>query len=120
MKRTPQEWAAAYERMWADGDESAAVELYTEDATYQRTPFEPPFRGREEIAAYARRATSAQHERNITLRLLASGPEEHFIHFRAELVTDEGPTTLDGVLAVHLEESGLCSSLREWWHATTP
>jgi uncharacterized protein (TIGR02246 family) len=113
-----QQWAQAYERAWQDADPAAAGRLFTEDATYQVTPFEDAMRGRSAIEDYWRRVTDAQEQREITCRWLASGPDEHFVHFRADLVVGGEPLTLDGVLAVTLDDSGTCTALREWWHSS--
>jgi uncharacterized protein (TIGR02246 family) len=112
-------WVDGYERAWQEADPPGAAGLFTPRATYQESPFDPPMRGRDAIAAYWRQATERQHERRIACRLIASGPEEHIVHFRADFVADGQPLTLDGVLAVRLDRQGLCTALREWWHATS-
>lgn len=112
------EWAAAYERAWQNADPAAAGALFTADATYQTTPFTDAMRGRAAIEAYWKQATDAQDERDITCRWLGGGPDEHFVHFRAELVGGGIPRTLDGILAVRFDDAGLCTALREWWHSS--
>jgi ketosteroid isomerase-like protein len=116
MVRNPRQWTQAYERAWQEADPAAAGALFTEDATYQVTPFSEVMRGRAAIEGYWREVTDAQEQRDITCRWLGEGPDEHFVHFRAELVVGEEPATLDGVLAVTLDGSGTCTALREWWH----
>jgi hypothetical protein len=52
-------WLEAYGRAWENRD-PAAVELFSENATYQETPFDEPARGREAIAGYWARVTAGQ------------------------------------------------------------
>ena len=45
-------WVAAYERAWRDDDVDAVGSLFTDDATYLRSPYEEPLIGRDAIAAF--------------------------------------------------------------------
>ena len=45
-------WLASYGKAWTDRDPEAAASLYTDDATYQVTPFDEPLRGRSAIYEY--------------------------------------------------------------------
>jgi ketosteroid isomerase-like protein len=45
-------WLASYGRAWTHRDPIAAAALYTDDATYQVTPFAEPLRGRAAILDY--------------------------------------------------------------------
>lgn len=53
-------WLEAYKRAWENRDPAAATELFSENATYQETPFDEPARGREAIFEYWARATAGQ------------------------------------------------------------
>jgi ketosteroid isomerase-like protein len=111
-------WTEAYQRAWQEADPAAAGALFTDDATYQVTPFDEPMRGRAAIEGYWRRATGSQEERAIACTVLAEGDPENFVHFRADLVSDGEAVVLDGVLAVARGDDGRCTALREWWHAS--
>ena len=46
-------WVAAYERAWRASDPSAVADLFTEDATYLRSPYdEDPLRGHDAIRGF--------------------------------------------------------------------
>lgn len=45
------EWVAGYERAWREADLDAVARLYTEDARYRRSPYEPPEVGHAAIQA---------------------------------------------------------------------
>ena len=44
-------WVAGYEKAWRDDDPAGAVALFTPDAEYRRSPYEPPERGHSGIEA---------------------------------------------------------------------
>ena len=45
-------WVGAYERAWRDDDVDAVAELFTDDATYLRSPYAEPIVGHAAIAAF--------------------------------------------------------------------
>ena len=45
-------WVAGYERAWRAGDVSAVPHLFTDDARYRRSPYEPPEIGHAGIQAF--------------------------------------------------------------------
>lgn len=45
-------WVAAYERAWRDGDLGAVATLFTDDAHYRPSPYEPSEVGHEAIRAF--------------------------------------------------------------------
>jgi hypothetical protein len=47
-------WVAGYERAWREGDVSALGALFTADARYRRSPYEPDEVGRAAIGAFWR------------------------------------------------------------------
>ncbi|RXR25055.1 nuclear transport factor 2 family protein [Oerskovia turbata] len=42
-------WVAAYEAAWRGEDRGAVASLFTEDATYARSPYDDPLRGHDAI-----------------------------------------------------------------------
>lgn len=42
-------WVAGYERVWRSDDQAALATLFTEDARYLRSPYEPPLEGIQAI-----------------------------------------------------------------------
>ena len=45
-------WVDGYERAWRDGDVDAVERLFTEDAAYRRSPYEPSEIGHDAIKAF--------------------------------------------------------------------
>jgi ketosteroid isomerase-like protein len=45
-------WVDHYERAWRDGDLDAVEQLFTDDAAYLRSPYEPPNVGHAAIKAF--------------------------------------------------------------------
>ncbi|HEY9409425.1 MAG TPA: nuclear transport factor 2 family protein [Jiangellaceae bacterium] len=45
-------WVAGYERAWRDGDTTAVESLFTEDARYRRSPYEPDDIGHDGIKEF--------------------------------------------------------------------
>ncbi|MGY1604493.1 YybH family protein [Geodermatophilus sp. SYSU D00815] len=45
-------WVAGYERAWRDGDLDGVRQLFTEDARYRASPYEPSRVGHAEIQAF--------------------------------------------------------------------
>jgi hypothetical protein len=43
------------------------VSLFTEDASYRSSPFREPFRGHDEIRAYARRNAGSQRDKRVRM-----------------------------------------------------
>src|SRR5215213_1967001 len=48
---TVMHWVAGYERAWRDGDLDAVAAMFTEDATYRRSPYHEPDVGHAGIRA---------------------------------------------------------------------
>jgi uncharacterized protein (TIGR02246 family) len=111
-------WLDAYGRAWRERDPQAAAELYAEDGTYQVTPFLEPMRGREAIRDYWVEVAGTEKDITFSYEILAVAEEFGIAHWRASF--DRTPpglkTKLDGIFFIHLDASGKCASLREWWH----
>jgi hypothetical protein len=60
-------WIEAYGRAWETGDDDLMVSLFTEGASYRSAPFREPFRGHDEIRAYARRNAGAQQDTHVRM-----------------------------------------------------
>jgi ketosteroid isomerase-like protein len=45
-------WVGAYERAWRDGNRDAVAALFSDDATYRVSPYEPSKIGHEAIKAF--------------------------------------------------------------------
>ncbi len=111
-------WLDSYGRAWMGRDPNAAVALYTDDATYQVTPFGEALRGRDEIHTHwewvARTEERIQFDYEVFAVIAENGVARWWASF---LIVPPGlETKLDGIFVVTLNSEGRCLSLREWWH----
>jgi hypothetical protein len=110
------EWIERYGRAWEDADAEAAAELFTEDATYQSSPFREPHRGREGIRQYWRRATASQSNVAIEFGQPVLQDRKAVVEWWARMDDDGEPLTLPGALILTFDDDGLCSALREYYN----
>lgn len=119
---TPQtftRWLDDYGKAWINGDTDAVQALFTDDAAYHETPFDPPMIGREAIRTYWHEgAELGQRDVHFSYDVLFVGDEAGIAHWHASFVrtADNTPVELDGVLRAEFDEAGRCRRFREWWH----
>jgi hypothetical protein len=112
-------WLRAYGRAWEEGDADAAAALFTADAVYHETPFDPPMVGRAAIYDYWRAgAGESQRDVDFAYTILAWSPPSGLAHWTASFLRFPSGRVvrLDGILAAIFDEEGRCSLFREWWH----
>lgn len=114
-------WLRRYGRAWEDGDADAICELFTPDAVYWETPFDPPMIGHEAIRAYwSVGAASAQTDVAFAAQPLRHDPgdDTRFATWQASFrrVATSASVELDGVLSARFAPDGRCAVFREWWH----
>jgi len=111
-------WLDAYGRAWESRDPQAAAKLFTEDGTYQVTPFLEPMRGRQAILAYWSQVAETEEGIRFGYEILAVTPEIGVARWWASFVrVPPGlQTKLDGIFLISLDADCRCKSLREWWH----
>ena len=111
-------WLDAYGQAWENRNPEAATALFTENGTYQITPFLEPICGRKAIFDYW--SEVARTEENITFRyeILVANAELNIARWSASfvIVPPGLQTQLDGIFLISLDEQGRCKSLQEWWH----
>jgi hypothetical protein len=111
-------WLDAYGRAWAGRNPEEAAALFTENGTYQVTPFLEPICGRKAIFEYW--SEVARTEENIIFgyEILVAKAELNIARWSASFVI--APlglqTRLDGIFVISLDAEGRCKSLQEWWH----
>jgi uncharacterized protein (TIGR02246 family) len=110
-------WLDAYGRAWETMDPDAAVALFTEDASYQETPFDDPMRGRDQIRSYWAGVPEAQRDIRFEHRILAVVGDRGIAHWRASFtrVPTGATVILDGIFVLDFDREGRCGTLREWW-----
>ena len=119
MERTSFEaWLEKYGRAWRERNPQAAADLFTDDGTYQVTPFVKPMRGRPEIFEYWSRVARTEENIQFGYEILVVTPEAGIARWWASFVVvpQSLQTKLDGIFLISLSADGHCQSLREWWH----
>jgi hypothetical protein len=118
-ERELQEWIDAYGRAWETRDADAAAALFTTGARYYETPYSEPFPGSAGVRDYWAGVTADQGDITFTSRTIAVTGRTGIAHWNTKLtvVSSGTPVELDGLFVLEIGEDGLCSSLREWWHA---
>ena len=111
-------WLDKYRQAWENRNPEAAAELYTEEGSYQVTPFVEPLRGREEIRKYWAEVARTEQDISFWYEILSVGEGFGVAHWRAsfEITPQELRTNLDGIFLIKLDATGKCTSLQEWWH----
>src|SRR5713101_70603 len=68
-------WLDAYGQAWENRDPEGATALFTEDGTYQVTPFLEPMRGRKAIFEYWSEVARTEEDIRFGYKILAVTPE---------------------------------------------
>jgi len=111
-------WLDAYGRAWETRDPDAVIKLFTEDATYQETPFSEPMRGRAAIREYwAEKVARSQEQVSFGYEVLALAGDLGLAHWWASFVRirSRSHVKLDGVFLLTFDSQDRCRALREWW-----
>lgn len=112
-------WLSGYREAWEKRDAERAAQLFTENARYQEMPFEAPKSGRAGIREYWSGVTADQRDVEFRSEPLGVNGNTGIAHWSAKFKqASTGMTVeLDGVFVLDFDpKTGLCSSLREWWH----
>jgi uncharacterized protein (TIGR02246 family) len=112
-------WLSGYREAWEKRDAERAAQLFTEDARYQEMPFDAPKSGRTGIREYWSSVTADQRDVEFRSQPIAVSGNTGVAHWSAKFKqASTGMTVeLDGVFVLEFDpKSGLCSTLREWWH----
>jgi hypothetical protein len=111
-------WLDRYGRAWEERDPDQAAALFTADASYRETPFDPPMIGHAAIRDYWAGAVAGQKDVKFTYEVLACRGEEGISTWHADFTGVPGGESidLDGIFRCRFGESGLVSALEEWWH----
>ena len=112
-------WLADYREAWEKRDSERATQLFTETARYQEMPFDAPKSGRAGIREYWSAVTADQRDVEFHFQTIAVNGNTGVAHWSAKFKqASTGMTVeLDGVFVLEFDpKTGLCSTLREWWH----
>lgn len=111
-------WLTEYGRAWEEGDPRLAAGLFAEGCRYFETPFSEPAAGRDGVQKYWQAVPGGQTDVSFRWRILAVQAQTVIAHWGASFtrVSNGSHVKLDGVFVLEFDDSGLCSTLREWWH----
>jgi hypothetical protein len=111
-------WLDAYGQSWKNRNPEAGAALFTENGTYQVTPFLEPICGRKAIFEYWSEVARTEENIRFGYEILVANPELNIARWSASFViVPQGlQTQLDGIFLISLDEEGCCKSLQEWWH----
>ena len=111
-------WLDAYGQAWESRNPDAAAALFTENGTYQVTPFLEPMSGRDAIFKYWSEVARTEENIRFGYEILLATTALNIAKWSASFVrVPPGlQTQLDGIFLISLDEEGRCKSLQEWWH----
>ena len=113
------EWLDAYGTAWEERDAEAAASLFTEDAVYQWGPFGRKLRGRVMIREAWAEAVETQANVKFGYEVISATGRGGIARWWCNFDTlDKTKVQLEGIFRLAFDESGLCTSLEEWWNAT--
>lgn len=128
-----------YKKAWETSDKDLLASLFTREGTYHNTPFAVQ-KGHDQIRQYWQR-TKLQKDIELKFDILHAHERGGIAHWRTTYqVTSEEMfnmwaasagtnmlarkpgdplprLVLDGMAVVELDEAGLCSQFRIWWHS---
>ena len=113
------DWLERYKDAWENRDPDAAAALFAPAALYHETPFDPPKRGPDGVRAYWAGVTADQRDVVFRYDILSVSGSTAIAQWNArfKLASNGAQIELDGVFVLVFDAQGLCTSLREWWHA---
>jgi SnoaL-like protein len=114
------EWLDEYGRAWETRDADAAADLFTEDAVYQWGPFGRKLRGRVMIREAWAEAVETQSNVTFGYEVLTATGRGGIARWWCSVDDPERSVRdrAEGIFRLAFDETGLCTSLEEWWNAT--
>lgn len=113
------QWQVGFVRAWEGQDTDLFLTLFTEDATYQDTPYTVPFEARDFRAFWdgLAREQSGNSMRFVESHVLDDGKAVAFWTCETTTLRRGGQRCeASGVMLLTFSEDGRCRSLREWQH----
>jgi hypothetical protein len=113
-----EDWLRRYGEAWESQDADEAAALFTAEAKYYETPFDPPMNGRAAVHNYWKQGTGAQREIRFVYDVLAVEQDSGLAHWTSSFqrVPSGNCVKLDGILNAKFDPDGQCWEFREWWH----
>jgi hypothetical protein len=113
------EWLDDYGRAWEQRDPEAAAGLFAEDAIYQWGPFGRKLRGRPVIGEAWAEAVEDQQDVKFAYEVMTATARGGIARWTCSFTVPSRRvrTDLEGIFRLAFDETGLCTSLEEWWNA---
>jgi catechol 2,3-dioxygenase-like lactoylglutathione lyase family enzyme len=109
-----EDWLVAYERAWRSAGTGLLGELFTEDATYQMSPYEKPLVGLGEIAQMWEAERDGPDE-PFTMNTALVALQNDTAVVRVEVSYGRPtPHQYRDLWLIHLNADGRCTSFEEW------
>jgi hypothetical protein len=112
-------WLKSYGNGWEQGNPEATKSLFTNDARYYESPFDPPMIGLDAIFKYWNdNAVISQEDVHFSYDSLSINENVGMAHWRVTFkrLPSCNRVTLDGIFKVEFSKDGKCKIFREWWH----
>jgi hypothetical protein len=115
----PSEWLDAYGKAWEERDPVAAADLFTEEAVYHWGPFGTKLRGRVMIREAWAEAVERQQNVKFGYEVLSASQRGGLVRWwcSMDLPEEKERAQMEGIFRLAFDDSGLCTSLEEWWNA---
>jgi ketosteroid isomerase-like protein len=113
-------WLEAYGGAWETGDADGILTLFSKDASYRETPFDPPMIGHDAIRAYWLDEPAKHREVHFTFEIWAVVGDQCFSNLHCRFRKEDRSLELDGAFRLVCQQDPggplLCRVLEEWWH----
>jgi ketosteroid isomerase-like protein len=108
-------WLERYRRAFIAFDAEAAAELFSDDATYQDSPYVEPVVGRAAIAAYWRMVAGLMTDVELEFEVVGVSGNVGVAHLRDALTRVSSGTRAryDGIFVVRFDDDGRAVDFRE-------
>jgi ketosteroid isomerase-like protein len=108
------EWLGEYERAWRTAGTGGLGRLFSDDASYQLDPYEPPIEGLEDIASMWEREREGPDEQ-FTMESAIIAVDGDTAVVRLEVHYDgPPPTEYRDLWILEFDRTGRCRSFEEW------
>lgn len=113
---THTEWIEAYGRAWQERDPEAAAALFTDNAVYRSSPFQPPSLGRDGVRDYWTQVTADQRDVRVRFGTPIAAGNKVTVEWWTTMQVKGAEVTCPGCLILRFAPDGRCEELREYWH----
>ena len=107
-----------YGKAWENFDSKAIINIFTEDGTYQETPFKKAYRGHKEIKEYWENVVKVK-EKNVRFNISNIFIQDNtgIVEWKSNFIRNDNghPEELRGIILAEIKD-GKIKKLWEYWH----